>query len=196
MASASGDLDEMSLSTSVSRIFSSAISGPVSFLRAANRISALVPRTRLDSVNRCDPLDHFLSEWRLRRLVDLHELSSCMQQTEGEPDCSSLPHVLGQRLIGHIAINLQDTRIVGQLRRDLTFAATVREHIGYRRRRWYAPRKVGERMSPRAPSRPDARESTSDAKVERSRETRGLARIFACRYSVENQANFETTTWV
>ena len=48
-----------------------------------------------------------------------------MQQTEGETDCSSLPHVLGQRLIGHIAINLQDTRIVGQLRRDLTFAATV-----------------------------------------------------------------------
>ena len=99
---------------------------------------ARAPDTLLDSVNRCDPLDHFLSEWRVRRLVDLHELSSCMQQTEGEPDCSSLPHVLGQRLIGHITINLQDTRIVGQLRRDLTFAATVREHIGYRRWRWSA----------------------------------------------------------
>src|ERR1700730_4045296 len=175
MASASGDLDEMSLSTSVSRIFSSAISGPVSFLRAANRISALVPRTRLDSVNRCDPLDHFLSEWRLRRLVDLHELSSCMQQTEGEPDCSSLPHVLGQRLIGHIAINLQDTRIVGQLRRDLTFAATVREHIGYRRWRWSAPRTVVDRMSPElagfgsAPSRIEDRHPRLIAEEQRRR---------------------------
>src|ERR1700730_8341635 len=111
-------------------------------------LGARAPDTFLDGVDRCDALDHFLSERRLRRLVDFHEPSSCMRQTEGEPDCSGLTHVLGQRLIGHIAVNMKDTRIVDQLRRDLTFAAAVREYIGYRRWRWSAPWTVIHRMGP------------------------------------------------
>src|ERR1700730_16237131 len=111
-------------------------------------LGARAPDTFLDSVDRRDALDHFLSERRLRRLVDLHEPSSCMRQTEGEADCSSLARILGQRLVGHIAVDLQDTRIVNQLRRDLTLAAAVREHIGHRRRRWSAPWAVVDRMSP------------------------------------------------
>ena len=35
------------------------------------------------------------AEWRLRRLVDLHEPAPCMGKTEGEPDCSSLRRALG-----------------------------------------------------------------------------------------------------
>ena len=46
IASARGNLAEMSLSTLVSRDFSSSMSGLLSDLRAASRMSALVPRTR------------------------------------------------------------------------------------------------------------------------------------------------------
>src|SRR5229473_3201831 len=111
-------------------------------------LGARAPDTFLDGVDRCDAFDHFLGEWRFCRLVDLHELAPRVGETEGEPDWSSLTHVLGQRLIGHIAVNLKDTRIVDQLRRYLSFAAAVREYIGYRRWRRSAPRTVIHRMGP------------------------------------------------
>ena len=54
-----------------------------------------------------------------------------MGKTEGEPDCSSLTVVLGQRLIDPIAVDLQDARIVDQLRRDLSLTAAVREYVSH-----------------------------------------------------------------
>jgi hypothetical protein len=71
-----------------------------------------------------------------------------MGKTEGEPDCSSLTRALGQRFVGRIAIDLQDARIVDQLRRDLILAAAVREHVGHSGWRWSSPRSVIHRMSP------------------------------------------------
>jgi hypothetical protein len=87
---------------------------------------------RLDGIDCLQPLDHLAGERRLRRLVHLDELAPRVRETESEPDRAVA--AAGKRLVGGIAVHLQNAGEARQLPGDLVGAAAVGEHIGHRRR--------------------------------------------------------------
>src|ERR1700742_2534533 len=139
MASASVDWENSWSSIEVSRAFSASISGkPLFGARAAD--------LGLDGVDRLQALDHFVSEWRLHRLVHLDEFSSGMRETKSELNRAAM--TTRKRFVGGIAIHLQNAGEAGQLPGDLLGAAAIGKHIGDRRRRWAAPWAIIHRMRP------------------------------------------------
>jgi hypothetical protein len=87
---------------------------------------------RLDRIDRLQALDHLVCERRLRRLVHLDEFAPGMRQTKSQSDRAAM--TARQRLVGGIAVHLQNAAEPRQLSGDLVGAAAGGEHIGDRRR--------------------------------------------------------------
>src|SRR6266481_103349 len=101
---------------------------------------------RLDGVDDLQALDHLVRERRLRRLVHLDEFAPGMRQTKRQPDRTAL--TTRERLVGGIAVHLQNAGEARQLPGDLLGATAVGEYVGNRRRRRAAPRAIIHRMRP------------------------------------------------
>ena len=89
----------------------------------------------LNRVDGRDAFDDLFGEWRVRRLVDVDEVSSRVNETKREANFPRGLLVARQRGIGGITVDLQHALEPGQLGKDLLLAPTAREDIGDRRRR-------------------------------------------------------------
>ena len=100
----------------------------------------------LDGIDGLQAFDYLVRERRARRLVDLDKFASRMGETESELDRAAM--AAGERLVGGIAVHLQNPGVARQLSSDRVGAAPVGKHIGDRRRRRTAPRAIVHRMRP------------------------------------------------
>src|SRR6266487_1179446 len=122
MAPASGDCENSWPSIVVNRALSASISGAALARRTASRCSARAAADLgLDGVDRLQAFDHLVSERRLRRLVHLDEFAPGMRQTKSQSDRTAM--TARQRLVGGIAVHLQNAGEAGQLPGDLVGAA-------------------------------------------------------------------------
>ena len=65
----------------------------------------------LDRIERGDAVQSFARDWRRTALCDIEELSSQMNPTKGERDRIAGPCVIGNGLVGRVAVALHDAAI-------------------------------------------------------------------------------------
>src|SRR5437588_198254 len=147
MASPSFDCENSWPTIAVSRALSASISGAVPGAAGGKPLfGAAAADLSLDGVDHLQALDHFVSEWRLHRLVHLDEFASGVGETKSQLDGAAM--TARQRLVGGIAVHLQNAGKACQLSGDLRRAAAVGKHVGNRGRRGAAPWSVIYGMRP------------------------------------------------
>jgi len=113
----------------------------------AARLGTVAADRLLDRVERRDAGKRFARDWCVAFLGDIEELAPQMGPAEGEHDCLA-GCSLGDRLVGRIAIALDDTAVAIEQLECMDCAATRSVAEGDRRRISPAPRPIISGNSP------------------------------------------------
>ena len=111
-------------------------------------LSAGAPDFRFDPVHPTEQTDELRGDRRFRAFVQIDKASAQMCQAEGEFDRACVPARGFERLVGGIAVHLQNACVIRQLRSDRRMAAGMGMDIADGRRRRTSPWAIIDTMSP------------------------------------------------